>query len=158
MKSPIRTAMSAAMSTAAAPTSLPTRASGCISGLAKSTSASRAVLTNSAVHTSPMAKKSVAQACHSIFRIIASMITTQVAKACIQALRCVRRTYHQPENACLNALIREVDRLDSFIRSHPLRTAQIPCGATLFAAMTTFVVLILHRHGRTRADEASHAL
>jgi len=48
---PITTADVAAINTAAAPTSFPARARGCNSGLAKSTTISRAVFRNSAVQT-----------------------------------------------------------------------------------------------------------
>src|ERR1700690_2562700 len=61
IKTPINIAASAEISTAAAPTSFPTFARGCFSGLAKSTTASIAVLMNSAVKTMAIVRISTAQ-------------------------------------------------------------------------------------------------
>jgi hypothetical protein len=58
---PIKIDVSAEIKTAAAPTSLPTFASGCCWGLARSTTASRAVLMNSAVHTNAIVSIKTAQ-------------------------------------------------------------------------------------------------
>jgi hypothetical protein len=57
---PMMTDEKAEIRTAAAPTSFPTFARGCIWGLARSTTASKAVLTNSAVQTPPMVKIRIA--------------------------------------------------------------------------------------------------
>lgn len=58
---PITTADVAAINTAAAPTSFPARARGCNSGLAKSTTISRAVFKNSAIHTIEIVVNNTAQ-------------------------------------------------------------------------------------------------
>lgn len=61
IKKPMMAADPAAIKTALAPTSFPTFANSCCSGLAKSTTASRAVLINSAVQTIAIAMMIIAQ-------------------------------------------------------------------------------------------------
>jgi len=99
MRIPISTDDPAAIKTAAAPTSLPILASSCCSGLARSTTASRAVLRNSAAHTSATDRIITAQSRGRRRSHNPRRITMILARACIQALCCERTTYHQPVKA-----------------------------------------------------------
>jgi hypothetical protein len=81
MITPVTTAEMAAINTAAAPTSFPARARGCKSGLAKSTTISRAVLRNSAVHTIAIVVDKIAQSRRGKRNQKLRIITTMVATA-----------------------------------------------------------------------------
>ena len=105
MMKPTTTAEIAAMSTLAAPTSLPTLAKGCMLGLAKSTTTSSAVFRNSAVQTTAIVKIKIAQSRRGNFNHNAKMSVNIVAMACIQAFFCVLITCHQPIRAFLKLLI-----------------------------------------------------
>ena len=107
---PTRIDVSAAINTAAAPTSLPTFANGCCCGLARSTTASKAVLMNSAVQTSAMVNSSAAQSLVDTWSHHAISKTSMEANACSHALCWVRTTYHKPRNAFLKACAREIKK------------------------------------------------
>lgn len=93
------TADAAVINTAAAPTSFPTFARGWRWGLARSTTASKAVFKNSAVHTEEMVNSKTAQSRSDKPNQIAIDTTQIVAMAWIHAFFWVRMTYHHPENA-----------------------------------------------------------
>jgi len=114
IRSPIKTAEKAEIRTAAAPTSLPRMANGCCCGLARSTTASKALFRNSANQTRLMAMSRIAHSTICISRKNPRKTTRIVTTACIQALRCVRVTYHHPLKAFLNDCARERIKFTNF--------------------------------------------
>src|SRR5579859_3208686 len=108
---PTTTAVAAPTSTAAAATSLPTLASGCRSGEARSTTASSEVLMNSAIHTMATVSRMMAHSSRPSPSHSPSKKTAVEKTAWIQALRWVRSMYHQPAKACRNESSRDDDRL-----------------------------------------------
>lgn len=111
MSRPTKIEVNAAISTAAAPTSLPTFAREWCCGLARSTTASKAVLMNSAVQTSAMVSNNTAQSRIGKRNQKATSTTSVVTIAWIQALRWVRTTYHQPRKAFRKACARETKKV-----------------------------------------------
>lgn len=92
INNPTKTEAMAETKTAAAPTSLPIFASGCLFGLARSTTASIAVLINSAMNTNAIVKISIAHSVNEISNQIPTTNTAKVIAVCIHALRWVLRT------------------------------------------------------------------
>jgi hypothetical protein len=154
---PMMTADIAVINTAAAPTSLPTLASGWRLGLAKSTTASRAVLRNSAVQTKAMVRISKAHSGLERPNQAANASVQAVARAWIQAFFWVRMTYHQPAKAARKERTREP--MKSIIAKANCKT--LPegylTGAALLPGRSTSLLFQHPRRGRGPTGAARRA-